>query len=373
MKNFLLSIVLLTSIHTFSQLVISNYSTSTVTCDGFAFLSDSLLIDTTGIFWTFNDATTPDVQNGLGVYSVNGLCPGNYIVCFHYYGDPQVYCYMFTIDDLNPCITTLLNALVVNAADSSLCNGSVILDPTSPYYPITFTWPNGESQDLVDTNPNNPFLNLTIDSLCVGTHYFTATNSEGCVFFDSIEVQIQDLDSLELNCGHCVSPSGNAFGTILDCALNYDAVGAIMQDNGWIWQNQNSAIVGIHVYDTLGELMNDYDVLFVLENPSYYDGCFDTELTIHCDSFQTLIYNCVLSYNYIAIDEEVQQKLELFPNPTYSKLNITKNEEDVVEIIDLQGNIIIKTKENIIDVVHLKEGLYMLRLNGFSTRFIKTN
>ncbi len=373
MKNFLLSIVLLTSIHTFSQLVISNHSTSTVTCDGFAFLSDSLLIEPTGIFWTFNDATTPEVQNGIGVYSVNNLCPGNYIVSFYYYGDPQVYGYMFTIDDLNPCITTQLNTLVVNAADSGLCNGSVILDPASPYFPITFSFPNGESQDLVDANPYNPFLNLTVDSLCVGTHYFTATNSAGCIFLDSFEVQIQELDSLELNCGHCDTPTGHAYGSIEDCALNYDAVGTILQDYGGTWQNQDSVIVRIEVYDTVGELMNEYYVLFALDDPIYYVGCFNSELTIHCDSFQTLIFNCIVLYNYFGIHEEAKPKIELFPNPTYSKLNITKNEEDVVEIIDLQGNIIIKTKENIIDVVHLKEGLYMLRLNGFSTRFIKTN
>ena len=68
-----------------------------------------------------------------------------------------------------------------------------------------------------------------------------------------------------------------------------------------------------------------------------------------------------LSNNDISMKNE---ELEVYPNPTSSKLIIENAKGKEKELYNMQGQLIISTKENEIDVSRCSKGVYYIRCNG---------
>ena len=86
----------------------------------------------------------------------------------------------------------------------------------------------------------------------------------------------------------------------------------------------------------------------------YFDGQIDTNFQLlACD------YRIVTSIK----EPENKNLINVFPNPVHFKLSIQIDEPfDRIELIDLTGKIIIKTNQSILDLEHVRNGLYILTI-----------
>jgi hypothetical protein len=66
---------------------------------------------------------------------------------------------------------------------------------------------------------------------------------------------------------------------------------------------------------------------------------------------------------------EIENSVSIFPNPTTDELHVSM--EGVKRVIDLTGKIIVESSEDIINVSHLNQGMYVLEVNGAKAHFIK--
>jgi hypothetical protein len=58
---------------------------------------------------------------------------------------------------------------------------------------------------------------------------------------------------------------------------------------------------------------------------------------------------------------DIDKKIELFPNPTNSKIALNSEKNYNIEIYDMQGNIVMKDKGNSIDLSNLSKAVYILK------------
>jgi hypothetical protein len=65
----------------------------------------------------------------------------------------------------------------------------------------------------------------------------------------------------------------------------------------------------------------------------------------------------------LALNEikEINNKIELFPNPTNSKIALNSEKNYTIEIYDMQGQIVMKDKGNKVDLSNLSNAVYILK------------
>jgi hypothetical protein len=65
----------------------------------------------------------------------------------------------------------------------------------------------------------------------------------------------------------------------------------------------------------------------------------------------------------LAINEikDIDKKIELFPNPTNSKIALNSGKNYTIEIYDMKGQIVMKDKGNTIDLSNLSNAVYILK------------
>ncbi|NNC93969.1 MAG: T9SS type A sorting domain-containing protein [Chitinophagales bacterium] len=90
-------------------------------------------------------------------------------------------------------------------------------------------------------------------------------------------------------------------------------------------------------------------------------------------AYQWLYWNKISSiYELVAANS-----IQLYPNPASTQINlIGDNRWSRIQVFDLQGNLVIQTKRDIIPISHLVNGIYLLRASGdsgiiYRSRFIK--
>lgn len=85
-------------------------------------------------------------------------------------------------------------------------------------------------------------------------------------------------------------------------------------------------------------------------------------------------YNGEFEYsNSIKIVMVSEKAVTFFPNPCYDKLNLILPEfEGAVQILSLDGKIIIDSNERILDTESLKPGVYILRVGSFTYKVAKS-
>jgi hypothetical protein len=65
----------------------------------------------------------------------------------------------------------------------------------------------------------------------------------------------------------------------------------------------------------------------------------------------------------LALNEikEINNKIELFPNPTNSKIALNSEKNYTIEVYDMQGQIVMKDKGNTVDLSNLSNAVYILK------------
>ena len=100
------------------------------------------------------------------------------------------------------------------------------------------------------------------------------------------------------------------------------------------------------VYDTLGNVCTSHDTV-----------------TTHLSVTDTLVINAVLTG---ITQTGSNNTFSVYPNPTYNKLTIESPEKSTIEILDVQGQIILQQQlqqgKTDIDISRLAKGVYILRL-----------
>jgi len=210
-----------------------------------------------------------------------------------------------------------------------------------------------------DGRPNGGFLQIFNNS--------GVSNNQSAI--DGIETPWDANTNAYLrNSGQPFSPS--SYSTRYECA--YSASGQSASDrmsNGNIYVNASSGQGGAGVMYEVDELGNivwgpynaqsqkgfryecDYPGIIALEpfmNSTTSTSCFNVTTTIENDEIENLI---------------------LYPNPATDY--ITVNNQELKEVYDLMGVMVIRTSDVEIDVNHLASGIYNLRVLNRNIKFIK--
>jgi len=90
-------------------------------------------------------------------------------------------------------------------------------------------------------------------------------------------------------------------------------------------------------------------------------------------------YQGLTDYQFLGVDDAVDDLLKVYPNPTEDQLNFQSLERGNLSILDLSGRIVLSAVaakgKNTIDVKSLPSGIYLLRLESEQTassaRFVK--
>ena len=69
------------------------------------------------------------------------------------------------------------------------------------------------------------------------------------------------------------------------------------------------------------------------------------------------------------IDEKNKKAVDVYPNPTNKYVNV--NYDGLKQIFTILGEKLFETNENIINVSSLSKGVYVIRLENMTMRFIK--
>ena len=110
------------------------------------------------------------------------------------------------------------------------------------------------------------------------------------------------------------------------------------------------AITGNNNASNFPLLLPGTKVYFYNNNSSTYSNIIE----FYAPSTQT----GTLALNEI---KEINNKIELFPNPTNSKIALNSEKNYTIEIYDMQGQIVMKDKGNTVDLSNLSNAVYILK------------
>ena len=110
------------------------------------------------------------------------------------------------------------------------------------------------------------------------------------------------------------------------------------------------AITGNNNASNFPLLLPGTKVYFYNNNSSTYSNIIE----FYAPSTQT----GTLALNEI---KEINNKIELFPNPTNSKIALNSEKNYTIEVYDMQGQIVMKDKGNTVDLSNLSNAVYILK------------
>lgn len=129
--------------------------------------------------------------------------------------------------------------------------------------------------------------------------------------------------------------------------------------------------IGFSQYKRLDSAANS-DLLNNIDSPTSMFLTAGTKIYIPLDINSTPTrYLCnIIEFNApstqtgtLALNEikEINNKIELFPNPTNSKIALNSEKNYTIEIYDMQGQIVMKDKGNTVDLSNLSNAVYILK------------
>jgi hypothetical protein len=137
----------------------------------------------------------------------------------------------------------------------------------------------------------------------------------------------------------------------------------------WIIQGNEDAVVFLAKPNSFSSGKSFYvgrstakiDTMFLTAGTKVW--CF-LNTTVVSFLFNIIVFNApstqtgTLALNDI---KDIDKKIELFPNPTNSKIALNSEKNYDIEIYDMQGNIVMKDKGNSIDLSNLSKAVYILK------------
>jgi hypothetical protein len=142
----------------------------------------------------------------------------------------------------------------------------------------------------------------------------------------------------------------------------------ILEDMDKSWSFGNGCFeANYKVVDVYGDLELNGNTLEVLDATIQVYGCvknFGEYVDVLNSEY--IIYKCetsrIIEYQTLSTPEvEVEEKIRLYPNPTSYKINI-KGTFDYYNIYNINGKLVAKGIDNVIDVNFLQNGLYFVLL-----------
>ncbi len=106
---------------------------------------------------------------------------------------------------------------------------------------------------------------------------------------------------------------------------------------------------------------------FNVGNGTFLTG--GTKVWVNTTEVITSLYN-IIEFNVpstqtgtLVLNEikDINNKIELFPNPTNSKIALNSEKNYTIEVYDMQGQIVMKDKGNTIDLSNLSNAVYILK------------
>lgn len=137
-----------------------------------------------------------------------------------------------------------------------------------------------------------------------------------------------------------------------------------------IWVIQVASAGGGNIISVLPIGFSSYTSTYPIPHTS-----FPVYLTagtkLYINSAPVATYLCyILEFNApstqtgtLALNEikEINNRIELFPNPTNSKIALNYEKNYTIEIYDMQGQIVMKDKGNTVDLSNLSNAVYILK------------
>jgi len=299
--------------------------------------------DPTGWAWDFGDGNTSTAQNPVNTYAT----AGTYTVC---------------LTVTNPCSTDSLCSTVTVvvcstpvASYTSTANDLTVTLADASTGATSWSWDFGDGNT---SNAQNPVYTFST----AGTYYVCLTANSGCatdVFCDSITVS---------SC-----PAVVAAFTFTDSLLTVDFNDLSIGAGNWSWDfgdgSNSSTQNASHTYATAGT----------------YNVCLTVSSV--CASDSTCFMVSVIT---VGIDDaNMSAIMEVYPNPTNGKVNITlpvnTQEDKTITIYNILGEIVFEAQQSklhavqsssiqsqyIIDLGYLSDGSYLLKVQSGDKLFME--
>jgi hypothetical protein len=102
-----------------------------------------------------------------------------------------------------------------------------------------------------------------------------------------------------------------------------------------------------------------YNCVFLTGGTKVWTTGGDQNILINIiEFFEPSTFTGTLALNEI---KEINNKIELFPNPTNSKIALNSEKNYTIEVYDMQGQIVMKDKGNTVDLSNLSNAVYILK------------
>ncbi len=241
------------------------------------------------------------------------------------------------------------------------CTGSILLTPTNAVGNVVYTWGN-------DSSISGPFQ----DDLCAGTYsvYAIDANQQQAL----IHVTVVDTSNANIYSDSTVdiyTAGDTIYYDFLNCDIDYNLpVDSVDYIETLVSSTSANPLVysfTLNVYQGANTYIFT-STLFVEQDSNIFLG-----IAIYCEQLKALftghrinlIRHGAISTSASIIENENENSMKIYPNPSEDKLKI-EGEFSNGTLIDVNGRIVMTIQSNEISMASLKSGLYFLKFDEYS-------
>jgi hypothetical protein len=339
------------------NLVVTNGTSSPNSCDGSAYISDSLNILNTSIYWASGGMI---VQQGG--YSLANLCSGTYTVTYTNNGMTITETFTIGSGSGNPCDNFVVTVVTTGESTEGACDATaqaLVSGGTSPY---VYNWSNGST-----ANPQT--------GLCTGVIVCSVVDANGCSFSYTAIVGNGN------NSGDTTVVIDNTNGNPADSTLGgffLEDCEVVLADidsayiNGYNYNSGDSTIIIVWVVvNQDGEIIGQYTSVY--GTPNNLNGTYTVSMTIYCQEreggINTVQINDVIEVTGTAGLSESNLNDLIIVNPFNDELQIIHSAADLtkVELFDMNGKVLLTESEfsgasTTLNTTGIGSGVYLLKV-----------
>ncbi|MFH2143937.1 MAG: T9SS type A sorting domain-containing protein [Bacteroidota bacterium] len=221
---------------------------------------------------------------------------------------------------------TVYNDPVVNIIGDTASCGATILDEGFGIPGDQYIWSTGDTTQIISVTTT-------------GAYSLTVTDGSGCIGSDLVSVTIYNIPVIDLGIDTVLCDYETI---ILD-------VGTGFGDIVWSTGDTTQTVLIDSSYGGLG-------VFIVSVELTDTNGCYNS------DTIQVTFDDCVGITNYSVINAYI------YPNPTTGKITIQAEEVESIEVINIQGEVVIRQKTKVkskkleVDISNQAKGIYIIKV-----------
>ncbi len=339
------------------NLVVTNGTSSPNLCDGSAYISDSLNIVNTSIYWSSGGMV---IQQGG--YSLSNLCPGDYIVTYTNSGMTITETFTIGSDSGNPCDNFVVTVVTTSESIEGACDATaqaLVSGGTAPY---SYNWSNGST-----VNPQS--------GLCTGVIVCSVVDANGCSFSYTAIIGNgnNSVDTTVVIDNTNGDPADSTLGGYFleDCEVILADIDSAFI-NGYNYNSGDSTIIIVWVVvNQDGEIIGQYTSVY--GTPNNLNGTYTVSLTIYCQErageINTVQINDFIEVTGTAGVSESNLSEMIIVNPFKDELQIIHSAADLikVELFEMNGKVILTESEfsgasTTLNTAGIVNGVYILKV-----------